>query len=104
MGKCLIQRAFGKAQSSCRDGSAKNVEGAHGDLETFAGGAEQARRRNAAIVETDRCQRMRGDHVDTLGYREAGIIGKDNESGNATRARRFAGAGKDRVDIGNAAV
>ena len=33
-----------------------------------------------------------------------GIIGKDDESRNAARARRFAGAGEQSVDVGDAAV
>ena len=47
---------------------------------------------------------MRGDHIDALGYGKAGIVGKDDEGGNAARAGRLAGAGKDGVDVGDTAI
>ena len=47
---------------------------------------------------------MRGDHLQAFGNAEAGCICGDEESGKATRPRRFAGAREDRVDVRDATV
>ncbi len=47
---------------------------------------------------------MRRDRLDAFGDCEAGRVGENHEGGNAACAGRFAGAGKDGVDVGNAAV
>ena len=62
------------------------------------------RRGNAAVREAKPRQRMRCDHVDALGDLKAGRVGIDDEGRDAARARRFAGAGEDDVEIGDAAV
>ena len=47
---------------------------------------------------------MRRDHLDPLGDRETWIVRIDDEGGDAARARRLAGAGEQRVDVGDAAI
>ena len=47
---------------------------------------------------------MRGDHLQAFGNAEAGCICGDEESGKATRPRRFAGAREDRVDVRDTTV
>ena len=57
-----------------------------------------------AAVETQCGQRMRGHDFDPFGDRETGVVGKDKECGEATRARRFAGAREHSVDVGDSTV
>ncbi len=68
-------------------------------------GAPSARAdRHAHIVEAQRRQRMRRDHVDPFGHRQSGRIGIDHKGGQAFRARRFAAAREDDIMIGDAAI
>ena len=62
------------------------------------------RQRHAAVREAQACQRVRRDHVDALGDLEARRAGFDDEGRDAARARRFAAAGEDDVEVGDAAV
>ena len=47
---------------------------------------------------------VRGDDFDPFRDRKPGIFGVDDEGGDSSRARRFAGAREDGIDIGDSAV
>ena len=104
MRKRLIERAPREAKRRGGDGGAEDVERAHGDLEALSGTAEPPVRRKTAAFETQCGQRMRGHDVDTFGDRETGVVREDQERRDSTGARRFAGAGEQRVDISDPAV
>ena len=99
-----MQRAARKAERGGADGRAENIERRHRDLEALARRAEPRGDRHAHIVELQRRQRMRRDHLDPLGHRQARRIGIDHEGRQAFRAGRFAAAREDDVMIGDAAI
>ena len=63
----LVKRASREAQRCGRNGGAKNIERLHRNLEAAAWRPEPSSSGNPAILEAQRRQRMRGDHVDPLG-------------------------------------
>ena len=63
-----------------------------------------ASRRHAAAVELEPRERMRRDHVDALGDRQARRVGRHDERRDAARAGRLARAREHAVEVGDAAV
>ena len=100
----LIERAAGEAERGSPDRCAENVKGRHGDTKTLACFANHRSCGDARILKPDAGERMRGDHPDALDNQKARRIRRHDKGGNPLRARRFAGAGKDHIEIGNAAV
>ena len=100
----LDHGAAGEAERGGADRGAEHIERRHCDLEALARLADHSVGRHAAVVEAQPRQRMRRDHLDALGNRQAGIAALDDEGRKPARARRFAGARKHHVKIGDAAV
>ena len=73
-------------------------------LKPSPGSPSRLRHRHAARRRTSARQRMRRDHLDALGDREARRIGIDHEGRQPSRARRLAGAREHDVVVGDAAV
>ena len=100
----LVERAPREAERGGGDRRAKDVERAHRELEALALGAEQRVGRHAAAGELEARERMRRDHVDALGDRQARRVGRHDERRDAARAGRVARAREHAVEIGDAAV
>src|SRR5262249_55991532 len=102
--KRFVQRTARKAERSGANRGAEHIERRHRDLEAVAGVANERGRRHAAPVESEPRQRMRCHDFKALGDGKARVVRFNDESGKPARARRFAGAGKNDVKVGNAAV
>jgi len=74
------------------------------DAETITGAAEAIGDRHAAVLERERCERVRRDHLDAVSDRETRCIRIDDESRKSLCTRRFARADEDNVMISDAAV
>ena len=102
----LVERAAGEAERRRADRGAEDVERAPSRcLKPSPRLAEQRGGRHAAVVEAQRRERMRRDHVDALGDRRGRASPASTmKARDALRARRLAGAGEHDVEIGDAAV
>src|SRR5437868_8872513 len=81
----LVERASRETQCSRRHRGAKDVEGAHGDLEPLAFRADAPRRWNAAVRKAQRAERMRRNHIDTLVHEEPRVTGLYEKGADALR-------------------
>ncbi len=100
----FIERAARHAECGGADGGAEDVERRHRDLEAFAWVADEVVARDADVFETQARERMRGDERDAFGDCEAACVGINDDGADAFGAGRFAGAGEDDVEAGDAAV
>ena len=100
----LVERAAGEARARGADRGAEHVERRHRLREAAAALAEQGvggKRMSVNLSVASGCGAI--TWIRSLSSRpvRAGI---DDEGGDALRARRFAGAGEEDVEIGDAAV
>src|SRR5262249_41015904 len=72
--------------------------------EAFAGPSDHSSCRHPHAIEPDTRQRMRRDHIEPFDNGKARSLGGNYKGGNSLRSRRFAGAGEDDVEIGDAGI
>ena len=100
----LVQRPARETQRRRRHGRAEDIQHRHRDAKPLAWRAQQRRLRHPHIAEPQPPQRMRRDHLQPLDHLEARQARGHDEGRQPARPRRLAGAGENRVDIGDAAV
>ncbi len=102
--KRCLKRGAGKTERCGADGGAEDVERRHREAEAAAGLAKAVGERNAAVLEFQPGERVRGDHLEPLGDGEAGRVGVDDEGRETAGASALTRAGEDDVEVGDAAV
>src|SRR5437868_2616773 len=80
----------------CASRGPEQVQRGQGDLEAVAFAAEQMLGRDAAAVQPQRAERVRGADGDALGDAQAGRVGVQHEGAQAGGAARR-GAGEEHV-------
>src|SRR5262249_29996838 len=98
------ERAARKAERGGTDRGAKDIERPHRDFEAIAGRADEIVGADTAVPKGQARERMRGHHLDALGNRQPRIVAAHDESRQALRARRLAGARKYDIEVGDAPV
>ena len=99
---CSARRAKPSAAAPTVERKISSVDIA--TLKPSPGAPRRLAHRHADIVEAQRRQRMRRDHLDAFLHAQARRVGIDHEGRQPARARRLAGAGEHHVMIGDAAV
>ena len=106
----LVERTPRKAQGRRSDAGAEDVQRAHRQLEAVTGLAQALQLGHAAVVEAQTCERVRSDHLDTLGDLQAGRAGVHNVGAEALCAAcgglmpSDAVTRKDAIDVRDTAV
>ena len=100
----LVQRAAGEPQRGGGDRSAEHVEHRHGDAEPLAGATDHRCRRDPAVCEPERGERMGRDGFQPFGHLESRQVRGDDETRQPLGPRCLTRADKERVDIRDPAV